>query len=70
MSRMVPPPSSLNLQEVKYLQTTAELCYNIMKGTDYFVSLQMSVVLTTKYNVMFNSDESIGTTEHVMSRTR
>jgi hypothetical protein len=33
-----------------------------MKGTEYFVSLQTSVVITKEYNVMANSDEIIGTT--------
>jgi hypothetical protein len=37
--------------------------YNIMNGTEYFVSLQTSVVLTEKYKVLVKSDESIGTTE-------
>ena len=32
-----------------------------MKGTEYFVSLEMSVVLTDDYNVMVNSKELIGT---------
>ena len=31
---------------------TFELGYNAMKGTEYFVSLQMSVVLTEEYVVM------------------
>jgi hypothetical protein len=41
-----------------------------MKGTEYFMSLQIGVVLTEEYNVMFNSDESTGTTEHVMLQIR
>jgi hypothetical protein len=40
-----------------------ELGYNVMKGTEYFVSFKPSVVLTEEYNVMVNSDELIGTTE-------
>jgi hypothetical protein len=39
--------------------------YYVMKGTAYFVSLYTSVVLNEKYNVMVNSEELIGTTEHV-----
>jgi hypothetical protein len=52
--------------EVKGQQrNTVELGYNIMKGTEYSVSLQMSVVLTDRYNIMVNSEELIGATEHV-----
>jgi hypothetical protein len=36
-----------------------------MKGTEYFVSLQKSVVITEEYNVMVNSEELIGTTEYL-----
>jgi len=36
--------------------STVELSYNIMKGTEYFVSLWTSV-LTEKYNVTFHSEE-------------
>jgi hypothetical protein len=35
-----------------------------MKGTEH-VSLQTSVVITEKYNVMVNSDELIGTTGYL-----
>jgi hypothetical protein len=37
-----------------------------MKGTEYFVSLQTSVVLTEQYNVIANSVELIGTTEYLI----
>jgi hypothetical protein len=30
-----------------------------MKGAEYFVSLQTSVVVTAEYNVMVNSEELI-----------
>jgi hypothetical protein len=36
-----------------------------MQGTEYFVSLQTSVVLTEQYNVMVNSEELIGTEEYL-----
>jgi hypothetical protein len=36
-----------------------------MKGTEYSVSLETDVVITEDYNVMFNSEELIGTTECV-----
>jgi hypothetical protein len=36
-----------------------------MKGTEYFVSLQTSVVITEQHNVMVNSEELIGTTEYL-----
>jgi hypothetical protein len=49
---------------------TVELSYNVTKGTEYFVLLQMSVVITEEYNVMVNSEELIGSTEHVTLCTR
>ena len=36
-----------------------------MKGTEYFLSLQASVVLTEEYNVMVNSEEFVGGTEYL-----
>jgi hypothetical protein len=36
-----------------------------MKGPEYFMSLQTSVILTKEYNVMVNSEALIGTTEHL-----
>jgi len=36
-----------------------------MKGTEYFVSLQNSVVINEDYNVMLHSEELIGTTEYL-----
>jgi hypothetical protein len=36
-----------------------------MKGTEYFVSLQTSVVITEWYSVMVNIEELIGTTEYL-----
>ena len=36
-----------------------------MTGTEYLVSLQMSVALTEEYNVMVNSEKLIGTTEYL-----
>jgi hypothetical protein len=44
---------------------TVELCYNVMKGTEYFVSLYTSVVITEKFNVTVNSDKLIGTTKYL-----
>jgi hypothetical protein len=44
---------------------TVKLNYNITKGTQYSVLLQMSVVLTQQY-VMINSEEVIGETECLM----
>ena len=41
-----------------------------MKGTEYSVSLQMSIVITDEYNVMVNSEELIGTTEYLTLWTR
>jgi hypothetical protein len=42
-----------------------ELRYNVMKVTEYFLSLETSVVLTEEYNVTVNGEELIGTTEYV-----
>jgi hypothetical protein len=36
-----------------------------MKGTEYFVSLQTSVVITEEYDVKTNSEDLIATTEYV-----
>jgi hypothetical protein len=35
-----------------------------MKGTEYFMSLQTSVVITEEYNVMVNIKEFIGNTKY------
>jgi hypothetical protein len=37
-----------------------------MKGTEYFVSLQKSVIMAEQSNVMIKSDTLIGTTEYLM----
>jgi hypothetical protein len=47
------------------VRNTAELGYNVMKGTEYFVSLQTSVVITEKDNVTVSSKELIGTAEYL-----
>jgi len=49
---------------------TAELGYNIMKGTECFVWLLMSVIITEEYNGMVNGDKLIGTTEYLTLLTR
>jgi hypothetical protein len=52
----------------KVIQVTLvyfELGYNIVKVTEYFVSLQTSVVVTQYYNVTVNSEEIIGTTAYL-----
>jgi hypothetical protein len=41
-----------------------------MKGSEYFVSLQTSVVITEECNVMVNSEELIGTTEYLTLEAR
>jgi hypothetical protein len=45
-----------------FLISTLELGYNVVKGTEYFVSSKTSVVITEQNNVMVNSEELIGTT--------
>jgi hypothetical protein len=42
-----------------------ELGCSVMKGMQYFLSLQTSVVLTEEYNITVNSDELISTTEYL-----
>ena len=49
-----------------YVMNAAKLSYNIMKGTEYFVSLYMRVVVAKEYNVMVNGEELIGTSEYLM----
>jgi hypothetical protein len=46
-------------------ENTVELGYNVMKEAEYFVLLQMSVVITEVCNVMVDSEELIGTTEYL-----
>jgi hypothetical protein len=38
------------------MQGTAAFGYNVTYGTEYFVSLYTSVVLTEMYNVMVNGE--------------
>jgi hypothetical protein len=47
-----------------------ELGYKVMKGTEYFVSLQMSVVLTKECTVMVNSEKLIRTIQYLTLYTR
>jgi len=49
---------------------TAELGYNAMKGTEYFVLLLTSVIITEEYNVMVKGGKLIGTTEYLTLLTR
>jgi len=42
-----------------------ELGYNVMKGTEYLVSLQTSILITEVYNIVVDNDELIGTTEYL-----
>jgi hypothetical protein len=44
---------------------TVELGYNVTIGTEYFMSLQKTVVITEEYNVVISSDELIGTTKYL-----
>jgi hypothetical protein len=41
-----------------------------MKGTEYFVLLQMSAVITKECNVIINSEELIGTPEYLILQKR
>jgi hypothetical protein len=42
-----------------------KLGYNVTKGTEYFILLRTSVVITEENNAVVNSEESIGTTEYL-----
>jgi hypothetical protein len=53
-----------------YMPIIFELGYNVMKGTEYFVSLQTSVTITEEHYVMVDSEELIGTTEYLTLCTR
>jgi hypothetical protein len=36
-----------------------------MKGIEYFVSIKTSIIVTEEFNITVNSEELIGTTEHL-----
>jgi len=54
----------------KYNHYTVKLCYNVTEGTEYFVLLHTSVVLTKEYNVMVNSYELLVAKECPTIQTR
>ena len=51
----------MSILDRSVITSTIGLGCNVMKGTEYFVSLQTSVVLSEKYNVTVHSEELIGT---------
>ena len=51
-------------------QHTVKLGYNVMKGTEYFVSTKMRFFLIEWYNITFNSEELTGHTEYPMLEPR
>jgi hypothetical protein len=53
------------LPKPRQCSNTVELGYDVMKGTEYCVSLPASVDITDYCNVMANSEELIGTTEYL-----
>ena len=52
------------------IKHTVELGDNVMKGTEYFLSLQTGVGQTEEYNFMLNSEEWIDTTEYYTAWAR
>jgi hypothetical protein len=50
---------------IQFRQMQSNSVVSVMKGNEYFVSLQMSVVLTGEYYVVVNIEELIGTTEYL-----
>ena len=62
MCRIIWWPFELNSQQNDFIYSTRfESICDVMKGTEYFVSLQKSVV-TKDYNVMVSIEELIGST--------
>jgi hypothetical protein len=55
----------LRIKRNAYKQHANKLGYNVIKGTEYFVSFKTTVVITEEYDVMFNSEEVTVTTECV-----
>jgi len=51
-------------------KNTVRLSYNIIKGTEYSVLLQMRVFLTEQNNVMVKREELIVTTEYLLLQMR
>ena len=50
---------------MRKIQIIVEISYNVMEGTEYFVSFEMSVFLTGEYNIMIDREELIVTTEYL-----
>jgi hypothetical protein len=50
--------------------STVELGYNVMKGTEYFVSLQTSFIVIEEYNFMVKREELIPIIEILTLWTR
>jgi hypothetical protein len=61
MSRKINSFQLVNSAQGKISVNTFELCYNVITGAEYFVSLQTSVVLTEEYTVMVYSEVLIAT---------
>jgi hypothetical protein len=55
----------VQLQPRNQLPCTVELGYDVLKGTDYFMSLYTGVIITEEYNVIVNSEELIGGTGYL-----
>jgi hypothetical protein len=53
------------LSQSYFSESSVELGYNVMKGTEYFVSLWTSIVITEACDAMVNSEELIRTTEYL-----
>ena len=47
------------------IQIVVQISYNVMEDMEYFVSFEISVVLTEEYNVMIDREELIITTERL-----
>jgi hypothetical protein len=44
------------------LQIIVKISYNVVEGTEYFVSFEMSVILIEEYNFMIDREKLIVTT--------
>ena len=47
------------------IQIVVQISYNVMEDMEYFVSFEISVVLTEEYNIMIDREELIVTTERL-----
>jgi hypothetical protein len=52
------------MRGISLRENAVELGYNVIKRSEYFMSLETSFGITEEYNVVVNSDKLIRTTEY------